>query len=85
MRGIDNNKDGKISFEEFKEWWIKGHKGKLNDLIILKSKSLKACNQLKQQFKEKGVSLKVSLLTSSGLQSYRGKRHRAHQSYVWGQ
>ena len=51
MTGIDTNMDGKISYEEFKEGWVKGHKGKLNDLIILKSKSLKACNALKEKFK----------------------------------
>ena len=41
MRAIDANKDGKISYTEFKEWWVKGHKGRLNDLIILKSKTMK--------------------------------------------
>jgi hypothetical protein len=59
MKGIDVNMDGKISYEEFKEWWTKGHKGKLNDLIILKSKSLKACNHLKDKFRSKGLTFKV--------------------------
>ncbi len=47
MKGIDKNNDGKISFEEFKEWWTLGHNGKLGDLIVLKSKSLKAWNDVK--------------------------------------
>jgi hypothetical protein len=59
MKGIDVNMDGKISYEEFKEWWNKGHKGKLNDLIILKSKSLKACNDLKDIFCYKGINFEV--------------------------
>ncbi len=59
MAGIDANRDGKISYEEFKEWWVKGHKGRLNDLIILKSKSLKAYKAIEERIKSEGISLNV--------------------------
>lgn len=56
MKAIDLNKDGKISFEEFKEWWIKGHKGRLNELILLKAKSLKMYDFIKSNFKDTNLT-----------------------------
>lgn len=41
MGKLDINGDGKISFEEFKFWWMEGRKGKLGDLVYLKAKALK--------------------------------------------
>jgi hypothetical protein len=57
MIGIDINQDGKISFEEFSEWWLKGHKGKLNKLVYMKAKSLRMTNFIKQQFTDAGINL----------------------------
>lgn len=45
MGKLDINGDGKISFEEFKFWWMEGRKGKLGDLVYLKAKALKMTNK----------------------------------------
>ena len=38
---IDINKDGKLSFEEFYEWWKYGKENKLEKLIYFKMKAMK--------------------------------------------
>jgi Ca2+-binding EF-hand superfamily protein len=38
---IDTNDDGKISFEEFYQWWFYGKQNKLSKLIYLKFKRTK--------------------------------------------
>lgn len=57
MKKLDTNGDGKISFEEFKFWWVEGRKGKLGDLVYLKAKSMKLTNMFLSQFEKAGVSL----------------------------
>lgn len=50
MKNLDINGDGKISFDEFKFWWMEGRKGKLGDLVYLKAKSMKLTNMFLSQF-----------------------------------
>jgi Ca2+-binding EF-hand superfamily protein len=35
---IDTDGDGKISFEEFYEWWLHGKQNKLEKLVFMKMK-----------------------------------------------
>ncbi len=58
MQKLDVNGDGKISFEEFKFWWLQGRKGKLGELVYLKAKSMKMTKMFLDQFEKAGVSLK---------------------------
>lgn len=60
MKHLDVNKDGKISFDEFKFWWEKGHKGSLGKLVFLKAKSMKVTNSILNSFNEVGISLDVN-------------------------
>jgi len=54
---LDTNKDGRISFEEFKFWWLYGQKGKMNDLVFLRAKSMKLTNGFFKKFEQAGVDL----------------------------
>lgn len=57
MEHLDINQDGKISFDQFKFWWLKGHKGKLGDLVFLQARAMKMTKQFMKQFQKAGVDL----------------------------
>lgn len=57
MKQLDINKDGKISFEEFKYWWETGHEGPLGNLVFLRAKSMKLTNSFLAHLSQAGVDL----------------------------
>jgi hypothetical protein len=57
IKKLDTNKDGRISLDEFKFWWLQGLKGKLGKLVFLKAKSMKMTNNFVNKFKKAGVDL----------------------------
>jgi hypothetical protein len=55
MRDLDVNKDNKISYEEFSQWWLSGRQGLsewMRSLLSFKLKSLKFLDQISDQVKE---------------------------------
>ena len=57
MKKLDTNKDGLISLDEFKFWWLHGQKGKLSKLVFLRAKSMKLTNSFLKKFEQAGVDL----------------------------
>lgn len=57
MKTLDTNNDGKISYDEFEYWWIKGRKGKLGRLVEMKAKALRMTNFLKKKFNDAQINL----------------------------
>lgn len=55
MKDLDTNKDGKISFEEFSQWWLSGRQGLagwMRRLLIAKQKTLKFVDSISGQIQE---------------------------------
>jgi Ca2+-binding EF-hand superfamily protein len=60
MKRLDINKDGKISFDEFRYWWVNGFKGKLGKLVYLKAKSEKIGKNILKHLRETGTNMDSS-------------------------
>jgi hypothetical protein len=57
MAVVDLNKDYKISFEEFWEWWCWGKEKKLEQLVFFKLKALNLLKRVNVEFTRQGASL----------------------------
>lgn len=55
MKDLDQNKDGKISYEEFSTWWLSGRQGLsgwMRKLLGFKLKALKFADQISGTVRE---------------------------------
>ncbi len=55
MKDLDINKDNKISFDEFKAWWLSGKQGLskfMRQMLGIKLKAVKALNTVSGNLKE---------------------------------
>lgn len=55
MKDLDANKDGKISFEEFQQWWLSGRQGLsvlMRKLLAFKIKTLKFVDSISGTIRE---------------------------------
>ncbi|CAD8110193.1 unnamed protein product [Paramecium primaurelia] len=57
MKVVDQNGDGKISFEEFWDWWQFGKNDKLEKLVFMKLKLMNMLKSINSEFTRYGVSL----------------------------
>eukprot|EP00828_Plagiopyla_frontata_P002111 TRINITY_DN10145_c0_g1_i1.p1 TRINITY_DN10145_c0_g1~~TRINITY_DN10145_c0_g1_i1.p1 ORF type:complete len:451 (-),score=71.39 TRINITY_DN10145_c0_g1_i1:80-1432(-) len=57
FKDLDINKDGKISFDEFWDWWQFGRSNKLEKLVFFKLKAMNLLNQAHSEFVRMGGSL----------------------------
>lgn len=51
------NKDNQISFNEFWEWWKRGHSNKLEKMVYFKLKAMKSLKKVHSEFTRLGGSL----------------------------
>lgn len=57
MKVVDINKDAKISFQEFWDWWQYGKQGKLERLVFMKLKVMNLVKKVHSEFTRFGQSL----------------------------
>lgn len=54
---MDVNKDGKLSFDEFWDWWKFGRSNKLEKLVFFKLKAMNLLKKAHSEFVRMGTSL----------------------------
>mmetsp|Transcript_11045 Transcript_11045/g.11140 ORF Transcript_11045/g.11140 Transcript_11045/m.11140 type:complete len:109 (+) Transcript_11045:337-663(+) len=55
LKDLDQNKDGKISYEEFSQWWLSGRQGlskAMRRLLAIKLKTLQFMDSISGTLKE---------------------------------
>jgi len=56
MKVVDVNKDGKISFQEFWDWWQYEKNGKFKKMVFLKLKMMNLMKNVNSEFTRFGSS-----------------------------
>lgn len=56
MKELDINKDGRISFDEFWDWWVYGRTNKLEKMVFLKLKTMNLLKKAHSDFTRFGAN-----------------------------